>query len=69
MKDKSRIRGVCGRLAAAWERVPELRFGQLMSNVFLAMQSEGKDPFFPEDDSMIEYIEQYIERQTQNRIV
>jgi hypothetical protein len=28
------------------------------------MQNEGKDPFYPEDDSIIEYIEKYIEDQT-----
>lgn len=36
----------------------------MISNIFGQMKSEGKDPFFVEDDSMIEYIEQYIEKYT-----
>ena len=57
MRDIKRIRKFCSRLAAAWEQVPDWRFGQLMYNVFGSM---GKDPFFPEDDEMIEFIEQYL---------
>jgi len=38
---------------------PDLRFGQFMMNVFGKMASEGKDPFFPEDDEVIKYIEKY----------
>lgn len=64
MRDIKRIRKFCNRLAAAWELLPDWRFGQLIFNIFGQMQSEGEDPFFPEDDSMIEYIEQYIEKCT-----
>lgn len=64
MRDIKRIRKFCNSLATAWELLPDWRFGQLMSNIFCQMKSEGKDPFFPEDDSMIEYIEQYIEKFT-----
>lgn len=58
MRDKKRIRAFCNRLADAWEQCPDLRFGQLMMNVFGRM---GKDPFFPEDDEMIRCIEQFVE--------
>lgn len=64
MRDPSRIRKFCNRLATAWELLPDWRFGQLISNIFRQMKSDNKDPFFPEDDSMIEYIEQYIEKYT-----
>lgn len=64
MRDIRRIRKFCNRLAAAWELLPDWRFGQLLSNIFGNMKGEGKDPFFPEDDSMIEYIEKYIEKYT-----
>ena len=57
MRNSERIRAFCGRLAKAWERWPDLRFGQLMVNVFGRM---GKDPFFLEDDEMIRYIEQFV---------
>ena len=58
MRDKKRIRAFCNRLADAWEQCPDLRFGQLMMNVFGRM---GKDPFFPEDDEMIRCIERFVE--------
>lgn len=64
MRDIKRIRKFCNRLATAWELLPDWRFGQLIMNIFGQMKSEGKDPFFPEDESMIEYIEQYIEKYT-----
>ena len=64
MRDPKRIRKFCNRLATAWELVPDLRFGQLLFNIFVQIKNEGKDPFYLEDDSMIERIEQYIENHT-----
>lgn len=61
MREPKRIRKFCDRLAAAWELAPDLRFGQLLSNIFVHTNGEGKDPFYLEDDSMIEQIEHYIE--------
>lgn len=58
MRDPARIDEFCNRLAAAWKHdVPDWRFGQLMYNLF---DSLGKDPFFIEDDQMIDYIESYL---------
>lgn len=64
MRDPKRIRKFLNRLADAWELCPDLRFGQLMSNIYAGMQREGKDPFFPEDEEMIAYIEKYVEKIT-----
>lgn len=64
MRDPKRIRKFCNRLATAWELVPDLRFGQLLFNIFVQIKNEGKDPFYFEDDSMIKRIEQYIENHT-----
>ena len=63
-RDPKRIRKFCNRLATAWELLPDWRFGQLIMNIFGQMASKGKDPFFPEDDTMITYIEKYIEKLT-----
>lgn len=46
----------CWRLAEAWKKVPDWRFGQLMVNCLGSMET---DPFFPEDDEMIQYIEKW----------
>ena len=64
MRDPKRIRKFCSRLATAWELVPDLRFGQLLFNIFVQIKNEGKDLFYLEDDSMIKRIEQYIENHT-----
>lgn len=58
MRDPKRIKVFCDRLAEVWEReCPDWRFGQLMCNV---LNSMGKDPFFPEDDEMIKFFEDYF---------
>lgn len=57
MRDPKRINDFCERLAKAWHRVPDWRFGQLMSNIPVK-----KDPFFIEDDEMIEIIENYLNK-------
>lgn len=56
MRDPNRIQKFCNRLAQAWRNVPDWRFGQLMVN---ALGEMDVDPFFPEDDKMIEYLEKY----------
>ena len=61
MRDPKRIRKFCNRLAAAWEMVPDWRFGQLMVNA-LGEMSAKRDPFFPEEDEMIEFIEKYAKK-------
>ena len=60
MRDKNRIQAFCNRLARAWEMVPDWRFGQLMMNALGEMASKGRDPFFPEEDEMIAFIEEYV---------
>ena len=41
---------------------PDWRFGQLMSNFLRWVFSEKKiDPFFPEEDKMLEYFKEYAE--------
>ena len=57
MRDPKRIRKFCNRLATVWELVPDLRFGQLLFNIFVQIKNEGKDPFYVEDNAMIKYIE------------
>ena len=66
MRDPKRIKDFCDRLAVAWENnVPDWRFGQMICNVFGEMAIE-QDPFFPEDDKMIEYIEGFFQNRVKN---
>ena len=58
-RDLTRIQPFCERLAAAWEKWPDWRFGQLVLNVFSDMERAGTRPFYLEDDAMIGAIEAY----------
>ena len=66
MRDPKRIKDFCDRLAVVWENnVPDWRFGQMICNVFGEMAIE-QDPFFHEDDKMIEYIEGFFQNRVKN---
>lgn len=60
MRDINRIDKFCNELAEQWKKVPDWRFGQLMCNILGGMQGEGRDPFFPEEDEMMEFIKEYF---------
>lgn len=57
MRDPARIDRFCQRLAELWKKVPDWRFGQLIFNVLRAF---GKDPFYIEDDKMLEFFESFF---------
>ena len=60
MRNPERIDVFLKRLGECWKQVPDWRFGQLMMNVLGEMSAGGRDPFFPEDDEMIKFIESYF---------
>ena len=61
MRDPKRIDKFCWRLAEAWKKVPDWRFGQLMSNILGEYYTQTRiDPFFVEDDEFIEFIEKLM---------
>lgn len=58
-RDPNRIYKFCNRLATLWATYcPDLRFGQLINNVFFARY--GDDPFYLEEDEAMYKIEQYF---------
>lgn len=60
MRDINRIYPFLARLGKVWEeKCPDWRFGQMMVNVLGEMPI---DPFFPEEDEMIVYIENYFNK-------
>lgn len=59
MRNPDRIDPFLERLGKVWKEVPDWRFGQLMVNISRSMD---QDMFFPEDDEMIEFIENYFKR-------
>lgn len=64
MRDINRIDKFCQRLAKVWKKVPDWRFGQLITNVFGTLEN---DAFFPEDDEMIETFERFFTNNTKEK--
>lgn len=57
VRDPQRIEPMMDEMAALWkEKVPDWRFGQLMSNFFLTTG----DPFYYEDDVLLEKFRKYM---------
>lgn len=68
MRNKNRIKPFCDALAKIWEEdCPDWRFGQLICNVFGEMASAGRDPFFPEENEMINYFKNYFKNEENDR--
>lgn len=68
MRNPNRIFEFCDKLAVLWhDRVPDWRFGQLVCNVFGEMASQGIDPFFPEENEMINYFKNYFKNEENDR--
>lgn len=60
MRDINRIDKFCDELKEIWKtNCPDWRFGQLMINVLSTLPI---DPFFPEEDKMIEYFRNYFKK-------
>lgn len=57
MRDINRIDKFCAELAELWKEVPDWRFGQFICNTFGNL---GGDPFFIEDDKMMEKLTRLI---------
>lgn len=65
MRKVERIDEFCQELAKIWkENCPDWRFGQLMVNV---LSSIPKDPFFPEEEEMLEYFRNYFAVKENNK--
>lgn len=61
MRDVNRIYKFCNELAEIWAKVPDWRFGQLISNVLGDWQGKThRDIFFPEEDEMIQIFRDYF---------
>lgn len=61
MRDTDRIDNFCSELAKIWkENCPDWRFGQFMMNV---LNSFNTDPWFDEEDAMIEKIRDYFKKE------
>ena len=61
MRNEKRIDEFCRMLAYYWHRVPDWRFGQLISNVLGAyIGTTGRDIFYPEDRELLDFFNEYF---------
>ena len=58
MRDPNRIEPLLAKVAEAWKKYPDLRFGQFMCNFFGAC---SRDPFYFEDDAWEVALQAYID--------
>lgn len=57
MRDPKRIYIVVNDIMHEWEKYPDLRLGQLISN---AMNGSGVDLFYIEDEELVKAIKKYV---------
>jgi uncharacterized protein YihD (DUF1040 family) len=57
MRNPERISRIIAKLEQAWQKHPDIRLGQLMSNL---IDSRQADMFYVEDDVIEKWIEQEI---------
>lgn len=61
MRDPKRIDEFCDAFKEMWHRVPDWRFGQLISNFFGdVIDKSDKDLWFMEEPEMIGYVKEYM---------
>ena len=58
MRDPNRIYKFCIKLAEAWSKEPDWRFGQFIAN--LTSDMTPQEIFYTEDDEMLKLIEEYF---------
>lgn len=60
MRDKKRIKAFMNELAKLWEeKAPDMRFGQLIDNIFSSLPGI---PFYIEDEELLEQIKEFFDR-------
>ena len=61
MRDINRIKPFCDELAELWAKYPDLRFGQIMSNIARYVQMEKRrDMFYFEEEELLEVLREQL---------
>lgn len=61
MRNPDRIKPFCDELAELWSKYPDLRFGQIMSNIARYVQMEHrKDMFYIEEEELMKIIRKQL---------
>ena len=57
MRDINRIDPLLAKLGEFWKQYPDMRFGQLIINIFRDL---GKDPWYMEEEEWMEFLDSYL---------
>lgn len=57
MRDINRIDPLLAKLGEFWKQYPDMRFGQLITNIFSSL---GTDPWNMEEDEWMAFLEAHI---------
>ena len=57
MRDINRIDPLLAKLGEFWKQYPDMRFGQLIINIFRDL---GKDPWYMEEEEWMELLDSYL---------
>lgn len=60
MRDPNRIDEILAEVSKVWHRLPDWRLGQLISNASCSFGYE--DPFFMEDEKLLKWLKESIEK-------
>lgn len=61
MRDPYRIYTVMRYLSEIWAERPDVRFCQLIDNIFYFIRAKGIDPFYVEDEEFMKLASEAIE--------
>ena len=62
MRDPKRIYSTTSAIANVWADLPNWRFGQLMYNFKAAMERDGRDIFYMEEDEFVQRLREYVDQ-------
>ena len=67
MRSIERIDKFCNEIAEIWkEKVPDWRFGQIISNFDRYMRTKGVDIFFLEENQFMKYFKEFLNVDDEN---
>ena len=66
MRDANRIEKIMSKIGMIWLENPDLRFGQLVSNLFYKMGHS--DMFYVEDDELEKFLDNFLDKARTEKI-
>ena len=63
MRNRNRIKPFLIEVLKQWEKVPDMRFGQLMENLssFAKVKYGAEDLFYIEDNELLNMLKEYLQ--------